>query len=58
MTNAEKIRSLPDGELADFIADGAAGFAEAPGMCDVCSDDTTRDCRLCWLDWLGEEAQP
>ena len=52
MTNSEKIRSMTDEELAEFMDNG----------CDVIapSENCTKafyDCKKCWLDWLKQEAE-
>lgn len=51
-TNADRIRSMSDEELADFINDAEYGFLDRPGMCDVCDHHRVKDCLACWLAWL------
>ena len=49
-TNADRIRSMTDEELAEFIGDDP--------MHDICPnncyDDLDRPCKVCALDWLRE----
>ena len=54
-TNADRIRSMTDEELAEFINDVFYTLAVKPGMCDVCDNDGVNNCRECWLDWLKQE---
>ena len=53
LTNAQKIRSMTDEELAEFLADAAADYCHV----GLCKDGET--CRICCLRWLqqpsGEE---
>lgn len=54
MTNADKIRKMSNGELAELMTDNL----DVVCMCDY---DPARcknyvDCRDCWMAWLGEEA--
>ena len=54
MTNADRIRSMSDEELAELI-DRETDSCAPTGDCEKMS----RDCKACWLDWLqmpaGEE---
>lgn len=51
ITNADRIRSMTDEELAEFIGDDAMH-----GICpNNCQDDLDRPCRVCALDWLKQE---
>ena len=50
ITNADRIRSMTDEELAEFMNNG----------CDVIapSENCTKafyECKQCWLDWLRRE---
>ncbi len=51
-TNGDRLRSMSNEELADFINSIFYGFHENPGMCDVCDRDSIQNCKDCWLDWL------
>ena len=56
MTNADRIRSMTDEELAEWIGkvtDGGYGMC-APGHYDCQGKDS---CAPCWLDWLTREAE-
>lgn len=58
MTNAEKIRSMSDEELAEFLdivgEDGISSqYADVP--CDCCCEKT--ECSKCWKEWLQSEAE-
>ena len=51
-TNADRIRSMTDDELATFIYEQADCFCVARyGVC-IKDEDT---CRAAWLKWLKEE---
>ena len=56
-TNAMKIRSMTDEELADMFED----YGDCPPI--ACPHDgegariTRSDCRKCWLVWLREEGE-
>ena len=58
MTWGDKIRSMTDEELAEFMNCGAC----PPGkdVSELCHDEDGGSvpdmCNLCWLDWLKEEA--
>ena len=58
-TNADRIRSMTDEELAKFMNCGAC----PPGkdVSELCHDEDGGSvpdmCNLCWLDWLKEEAK-
>ena len=47
MTNAQKIRSLSDEELAEALKGGCRNDADCEEL------DT---CFMCWLAWLQQEA--
>lgn len=52
MTNADRIRSMTDEELADWFGDMI--YPE----CVCCPADNVgwcKDCKTKWLDWLKEE---
>ncbi len=49
-TNADRIRSMTDEELADVIAEGFCS-----GRIDKC--DNYKRCTDCTLDWLKEEVK-
>lgn len=55
-TNADRIRSLSDEELAEWIGKvtgGGYGMC-APGHYDCTGKDS---CAPCWLDWLKKEVE-
>lgn len=60
-TNADRIRSMTDEELAEFFTpfyyDGPKFYC--PAQADVGEGECAAksDCRQCWLDWLREEAE-
>lgn len=49
MTNADKLRSMSDEELADWFVSLGGEVCPFVGDCQL-------SCRQCWLDWLREEA--
>ena len=53
-TNADKIRSMSDEEMAEFIT--ARHYTP---HCPVpqCEADESTDCDQCWLNWLRKEAE-
>ena len=52
MTNADKIRSMTDEELAELI-DRETDSCAPTGDCEKMS----RDCKACWLEWLQQTAE-
>ena len=52
MTNAERIRTMTDEELLEWL--DSIGNACMTDDIERCDDYET--CRECWKDWLGEEA--
>lgn len=52
ITNADRIRSMTDEELAEFIAGGIPS-AVCKGMCV----DGSYPCNLCVLEWLKQECE-
>ena len=50
MTNADKIRSMRDGELLAFFCKRAFN---CPPNCEC----QNKDCKECWYKWLKEEAE-
>lgn len=62
VTNADRIRSMTDDELAELlrkIRGGCRGLTTESYACDFYfyKEDFTEDCNSCWLDWLKQEAQ-
>lgn len=53
MTNAEKVRSMTDEELADIVF--GERYCPPELYCYDCNADT--DCKTCRLRWLQEECQ-
>ena len=51
-TNADRIRSMSDEELADLI-NREIGYCAPTGDCEK----TSNDCKACWLDWLQQPAE-
>ena len=51
MTNAQKIRSMSDEELAEFLFNGDVEYCHA----GLCKDGET--CRICCLRWLQQPAE-
>jgi hypothetical protein len=49
-TNADRIRSMTDEEMAEFLYGGCCREGETFPCPDV-------GCKKCWLDWLKEEAK-
>ena len=49
-TNADRIRSMSDEELADVVANGVGCVLKAPHCMDV-------DCTPCILKWLQQPAE-
>jgi hypothetical protein len=61
ITEADRIRSMTDEELAEFAAGTGQGCAPGKNLVE-CSFEhkdgpVEADCRKCWLDWLKEEAK-
>ena len=52
MTNADRIRSMTDEEIAELIYRETDSCAPT-GDCEKMS----RDCKACWLDWLQQPAE-
>ena len=52
MTNADRIRSMTDEELAELI-DRETDSCAPTGDCEKMS----RDCKACWLEWLQQPAR-
>ena len=51
LANAQKIRSMSDEELAEFLADANAEYCHV----GLCKDGET--CRICCLNWLHQPAE-
>ena len=55
MTNADRIRSMTDEELEDFLDRWGLGDIDySKTFCSLC--DGQFDCHECRLDWLKQEA--
>lgn len=52
-TNADRIRSMSDEELADLIQREVGYCAPTSGDCEK----TSNDCKACWLDWLQQPSE-
>ena len=60
ITNADRIRSMTDEELAEFLQknhdrSGCRALTTESYICDFYKDDLNTDCKKCWLDWLKQE---
>lgn len=58
-TNADKIRSMTDEELAVVLRDNC-GNRECPPyhVTDLFpNDECLESCKMCWLDWLRREVE-
>jgi hypothetical protein len=53
MTNADRIRSMTDEDLAEWLAKHNERSAVCPNFG---AHDCQASCRKCWLDWLKQEA--
>lgn len=51
-TNADRIRSMTDEELADWLLSQGCKAHITDEWCKK-----QRNCRACWLDWLREEVE-
>jgi len=51
-TNADRIRSMTDEELAEWIVAHSCPVA----VCNERLEDNHVDCHSCWLEWLKAEA--
>lgn len=51
-TNADRIRNMPDKELASFLDNVFNNFEVA---CDICTERT--NCETCFKDWLQSETE-
>ena len=52
ITNADRIRSMSDEKLAEFMKYSGASCPDAHFV----GDYSCHDCKECWLDWLKQEA--
>lgn len=52
-TNADRIRSMTDEELADFLDNLC--LVKADFHCEECNNPL--NCDVCYLDWLQSEAE-
>ena len=52
-SNADRIRSMSDEELADLINREISYCAPTSGDCEK----TSNDCKACWLEWLQQPAE-
>ena len=53
MTNADRIRSMTDEELAEFLPGYKFGFNCPPGEREQCPGE----CVPCWRTWLQQEVK-
>ena len=53
-TNADRIRSMTDEELSEFILCGCDGRSCIGNIYD--NEPVLKQCKQCWLDWLKQEA--
>lgn len=56
MTNAERIRSMTDEELAEFVS---SGYYVPHCPTEHCPGDLGKydGCDVCWLKWLKQEVK-
>lgn len=55
ITNADHIRAMTNEELVDMIVDRCChGLYDCPDNFEG-KDETSSDCKACWLDWLKQE---
>ena len=54
MTNAEKIRTMTDEELAEQVCDHTCMFCPIEG-CEGRIEEGRKKCKQHWLDWLKQE---
>ena len=52
ITNADRIRSMTDEELADYFSELSCFPGANRDICKVAAN-----CMDCWLDWLKQEAE-
>ena len=52
LTNADRIRAMTDEELAEYMSIYCCSHKTHDPRCQQ-----FKDCGLCWLDWLKQEAQ-
>ena len=59
ITNADRIRSMTDEELARVLAIGCHETRECPTICDPIYpyDEVVESCEKCWLEWLKDEGE-
>jgi hypothetical protein len=62
ISNADKLRSMSDEELAEFMRKGCddreCPDISFPADTPFAKDASNEQRRKCWLDWLRQEAQP
>lgn len=56
-TQAERIRSMSDEELADFIRELNESCLAGAGMVDCSNNTDCIDCKCVVLEWLQSEAE-
>ena len=56
ITNADRIRSMTDEELAELFANGNCGYCRIHDFCF--GKGCAINCEDVWLDWLRKEATP
>lgn len=58
-TNADRIRSMSDEELARILAEGCHHTRECPTICSPIYpfEEVVESCEKCWLGWLKQEKQ-
>ena len=53
VTNGDRIRAMTDDELADYAC--SFGFC-VPNFFDISCREKA-NCKVCWIDWLKQEAK-
>lgn len=54
-TNADRLRSMTDEELAELFANDWCGYCKIYNFC--VANGSEAGCKGTWLDWLKEEAK-
>lgn len=55
-TNADRIRSMTDEELAEAFSSISCCYEKAQDCMKYSDGKGGRNCKKCWLDWLKQEA--
>ena len=55
MTNADRLRSMTDEELAEFLDERSCPQEDCPNVAEDGTISPNMTCRKCWLAWLRQE---